>query len=187
MGFFRNLLDAFSTARVSDKFGPGAGLLYAEYAGERASDRELSRMKTEVSKSVMEFINEQRKYLNTSIIDTLNSHVVRISNSNQHTFDINLNELRHYIDHDCAYFSCVNNILSNSLKALEALPDDVLDDGDKEKVILKTKETMNCSNSSEMPLMLKKLFALYDECGVEVENKDELFIKFNNFKEQYLQ
>ena len=61
MGLFRGILDLFSTWTISDKFGLGAGFLYADYAWEKANERELNKMKAGVTQTISNYINENRK------------------------------------------------------------------------------------------------------------------------------
>ena len=187
MGFFRNLFDVMSTVTISDKFGLGAGFLYADFAGEKASERELEEMKAGVAKSISEYICEYRNLLNPWLINTLQLHVEKISNSNKYTADIYLNELKYFLNHTCFYLTSVNEILKNGLQNIEAVPEDALDDGVKRNAISKTKEVINCSNPDDLYTMLQNLFNYYSDNGINIENKDELFEKFDVLKNKYLQ
>lgn len=54
------------------------------------------------------------------------------------------------------------------------------------KVILKTKEVINCSDENLMPEKLKELFSFYAENGVNIENVAELFDNFETWRKEYL-
>lgn len=83
-------------------------------------------------------------------------------------------------------FCRVIEILNNALESLESVPEDDLDEGVKSKVILKTKEVINCSDENLMPEKLKELFSFYAENGVNIENVAELFDNFETWRKEYL-
>lgn len=186
MGLFRGILDLFSTWTISDKFGLGAGFLYADYAWEKANERELNKMKAGVTQTISNYINENRKLLNNDLIQTLNNYINSIANCNKFNANSILSELKNFVMHKCAYHSCIIEILNHSIEAIESIPEDNLDDGVKIQALQKTKNVINCSDSNQLPILLKDLFSFYDENGIEVENKEELFDKFESLRKEYL-
>lgn len=186
MGLFRGILDLFSTWTISDKFGLGAGFLYADYAWEKANERELNKMKAGVTQTISNYINENRKLLNNDLIQTLNNYINSIANCNKFNANSILSELKNFLMHKCAYHSCIIEILNHSFEAIESISEDNLDDGVKIKALQKTKNVINCSDSNQLPILLKDLFSFYDENGIEVENKEELFDKFESLRKEYL-
>lgn len=186
MGLFRNILDVFSTWTISDKFGLGAGFLYADFAGEKATERELNEMKAGVSQSITQFINESRKFLNQDLIQILHNHLNNIVSCNKYNANVYLSDLQYFLNHKCAYLSSIIEILNQSLASIESLPEDDFDKGVKFNLISKTRETINCSDEYIMPQKLMELFTFYDKNGLIVENKDELFNKFDSLKDKYL-
>ena len=186
MGLFRGILDLFSTWTISDKFGLGAGFLYADYAWEKANERELNKMKAGVTQTITNYINENRKLLNDDLIQILNTFINSIANCNKFNANSILSELKNFLMHKCAYHSCIIEILNHSIEAIESIPEDNLDDGVKIKALQKTKNVIDCSDSNQLPILLKDLFSFYDENGIEVENTEELFDKFESLRKEYL-
>ena len=186
MGLFRGILDLFSTWTISDKLGLGAGFLYADYAWEKANERELNKMKAGVTQTISNYINENRKLLNNDLIQTLNNYINSIANCNKFNANSILSELKNFLMHKCAYHSCIIEILNHSIEAIESIPEDNLDDGVKIQALQKTKNVIDCSDSNQLPILLKDLFSFYDENGIEVENKEELFDKFESLRKEYL-
>ncbi len=186
MGLFRGILDLFSTWTISDKFGLGAGFLYADYAWEKANERELNKMKAGVTQTITNYINENRKLLNDDLIQILNTFINSIANCNKFNANSILSELKNFLMHKCAYHSCIIEMLNHSIEAIESIPEDNLDDGVKIKALQKTKNVIDCSDSNQLPILLKDLFGFYDENGIEVENKEELFDKFESLRKEYL-
>ena len=186
MGLFRGILDLFSTWTISDKFGLGAGFLYADYAWEKANERELNKMKAGVTQTITNYINENRKLLNDDLIQILNTFINSIANCNKFNANSILSELKNFLMHKCAYHSCIIEILNHSIEAIESIPEDNLDDGVKIKALQKTKNVIDCSDSNQLPILLKDLFSFYDENGIEVENEEELFDKFESLRKEYL-
>ena len=186
MGLFRGILDLFSTWTISDKFGLGAGFLYADYAWEKANERELNKMKAGVTQTITNYINENRKLLNDDLIQILNTFINSIANCNKFNANSILSELKNFLMHKCAYHSCIIEILNHSIEAIESIPEDNLDDGVKIQALQKTKNVIDCSDSNQLPILLKDLFSFYDENGIEVENKEELFDKFESLRKEYL-
>lgn len=187
MGLFRSILDAFSTWTISDKFGPGAGFLYADYASEKSNERELSKMKAGVSQLITNYIEENRKYLNEELIQILHSHLNNISNCNKYNANACLDELKYFLNHKCAYCVSVNEIMGHALETLEQIPNDALDDGVKEKSILKVKEIKSCSDTDKIQRLLPELFKFFSGNGINLENKAELLDKFEDLRRKYLQ
>ncbi len=186
MGLFRGILDAVSAWTISDKFGSGAGFLYADFAAEKASERELDEMKSGVSEIITDCINENRKLFNHDLIQDLHRHLDNIASCNRYNAKARLSDLQYFFDHKCAYFCRVIEILNNALESLESVLEDDLDEGVKSKVILKTKEVINCSDENLMPEKLKELFSFYAENGVNIENVAELFDNFETWRKEYL-
>lgn len=186
MGFFRSILDAFSTWTVSDKFGPGAGFLYADYAWDKANERELEKMKAGASQTITEYIEENRQYLNDGLIQTLHNYLNDIANCNKYNANACLNELKNFLNHKCGYCACVNEIMNHALEALESIDEDVLDEGVKAKAISKTKEIKNCSDTDKIQQLLPELFKFFSDNGINVENEEELREKFESLKQEYL-
>ena len=186
MGLFRGILDLFSTWTISDKFGLGAGFLYADYAWEKANERELNKMKAGVTQAITNYINENRKLLNDDLIQNLNTFINSIANCNKFNANSILSELKNFLMHKCAYHSCIIEILNHSIEAIESIPEDNLDDGVKIQALQKTKNVIDSSDSNQLPILLKDLFSFYDENGIEVENKEELFDKFESLRKEYL-
>ena len=186
MGLFRGIFDLFSTWTISDKFGLGAGFLYADYAWEKANERELNKMKAGVTQTITNYINENRKLLNDDLIQILNTFINSIANCNKFNANSILSELKNFLMHKCAYHSCIIEILNHSIEAIESIPEDNLDDGVKIQALQKTKNVIDCSDSNQLPILLKDLFSFYDENGIEVENKEELFDKFESLRKEYL-
>ena len=186
MGLFRGILDLYSTCAISDKFGLGAGFLYADYAWEKANERELNKMKAGVTQTITNYINENRKLLNDDLIQILNTFINSIANCNKFNANSILSELKNFLMHKCAYHSCIIEILNHSIEAIESIPEDNLDDGVKIQALQKTKNVIDCSDSNQLPILLKDLFSFYDENGIEVENKEELFDKFESLRKEYL-
>lgn len=186
MGLFCGILDLFSTWAISDKFGLGAGFLYADYAWEKANERELNKMKAGVTQTIINYINENRKLLNDDLIQILNTSINSIANCNKFNANSILSELKNFLMHKCAYHSCIIEILNHSIEAIESIPEDNLDDGVKIQALQKTKNVIDCSDTNQFPILLKDLFSFYDENGIEVENKEELFDKFESLRKEYL-
>ena len=186
MGLFRGILDLFSTWAISDKFGLGAGFLYADYAWEKANERELNKMKAGVTQTITNYINKNRKLLNDDLIQILNTFINSIANCNKFNANSILPELKNFLMHKCAYHSCIIEILNHSIEAIESIPEDNLDDGVKIQALQKTKNVIDCSDSNQLPILLKDLFSFYDENGIEVENKEKLFDKFESLRKEYL-
>ena len=186
MGLFRGILDLFSTWAISDKFGLGAGFLYADYAWEKANERELNKMKAGVTQTITNYINKNRKLLNDDLIQILNTFINSIANCNKFNANSILPELKNFLMHKCAYHSCIIEILNHSIEAIESIPEDNLDDGVKIQALQKTKNVIDCSDSNQLPILLKDLFSFYDKNGIEVENKEKLFDKFESLRKEYL-
>lgn len=186
MGLFCGILDLFSTWAISDKFGLGAGFLYADYAWKKANERELNKMKAGVTQTITNYINENRKLLNDDLIQILNTFINSIANCNKFNANSILSELKNFLMHKCAYYSCIIEILNHSIEAIESIPEDNLDDGVKIQALQKTKNVIDCSDSNQIPILLKDLFSFYDENGIEVENKEKLFDKFESLRKEYL-
>ena len=109
-----------------------------------------------------------------------------IANSNKYTAESCLNELKNFFTTECKYFMTVIEILNNTFKTLEAIPEDSFNDGIKQKSLEKIKETINCSDAIKMNEMLKNLFEFFSENGINVENKDEIYKKFDDARKEYL-
>lgn len=94
MGLFRTIADIFTTTKVMDEFGIGAGLLYSDVSSKFQENGDLDDNKESFINMMNSFLVESRKYMGQFMIDKLHYFVKEISNSNKMTFNVFLTNFK---------------------------------------------------------------------------------------------
>lgn len=182
MGFLKNLFDIFTAVNLTDKFGPGAGIMYSEIAGERTANKQRDKAVAKVNK----FITENRHLLNETLVNEIHTKLSALSTASSSMVPSMAQELSRFIEYKCGFFMMVNELMNNATQSIMSIPDEDIEDEDRNLILKKIREIKRSADSEEVKRLYKELFDSMDEHGVTVENKKEMLDKIKQIERDTL-